>query len=415
MRNRHVRKSRSFRKAPEACGQLQLLPPSLDDLVPAGHMTRGLKEVLNSLDISGLEELYDDKGGYPYAPRALLGILLYAYMDGERSSRRIEEHCRYDVRYRYIGGGYEPDDRTISRFRRRLEGVLPELFQQILGLLRQKGLVKMQVIAVDGTKVAGSVSQWKRVFEEADYADLADSDARQVRSRKGHFILGYNAQAAVDAGSGVVVATYVGNVSGDSRELPKVVDKIQGKVESVVADKGYDSAENAQFLESRQITAYLNPTRQGQDFWKLDTDGKARCPAGHALEVRDHFARRDVQTVRLFIRHCPTCPTKCHLGRYKYLSHPQACDPLARIRNAHRCNTPEGRAILRLRGPSVEGVFGQLKWNHGFQRFRLRGLSAVSAEFEFECTVHNLRKLLRSYFRLLSPHKLPNHALCYGW
>lgn len=380
------------------------MPESLEDLVPSGHLVRSLKEIISSLDLSGVEDLFEDTGGYPYEPKPMLGILLFGLIDGERSSRRIQEHCEFDNRYRYLSDGSVPDDRTICRFRRRLAPVLPELFTQILKLARERGLVKMQVVAVDGTKVAGNVSQWRKILSQADDADsdIADPDCRLMRGPKG-FLNGYNAQVAVDAQTGIILTGQVSQNSGDHKELLGVVDSViqsTGRTpEKIVADKGYESLENAQGLEERGIEPYLHP-RGVAEFWNVDGDGRLVCPRGHVPIRRDAFVRHGVRTLRLYVKECPTCPDRdlCSVADYKYLSFPEGLNPSSRIRNSLRCRSPEGRKVLALRGHGVETIFAQMKWNKGFRRFRHKGLSAVNSEFLLECLAHNLKKVVNGHF-----------------
>lgn len=370
------------------------------------HLVRALKEVIDGLDLSGVEGLYDDKGGYAYEPKAMLGVLLYGLIDGERSSRRIQEHCRFDARYRFLCGAHQPDDRTICRFRRRLAPVLPDLFAQILRIARDRGMVKMQVVAVDGTRVAGNVQQWRKILSEAEDEDAADPECRTMKTRRG-YINGYNAQAAADADTGIILAAQVFDDGTDYRLLPQVVDCLEvnmGEVPAaIVADKGYDSTENATMLESRGIDSYLHPRGKEAEFWDFAEDGGIVCPRGHGLVRRDTFLRRGARQLRMYVRECPKCPDRrvCHGGQYKYLSIPEGLDLAARIRNAQRCRSPEGERILRIRGPGIETVFGQLKWNKGFRRFRLRGIRAVNSEFQLECLAHNLQKVLRDLLCLL--------------
>jgi hypothetical protein len=84
---------------------------------------------------------------------------VYAYAIGERSSRRIERRCREDVAFRVITANQAPDHATIARFRVRHERALGELFGQVLGLCADAGLVRVGVVAVDGTKVQANASE----------------------------------------------------------------------------------------------------------------------------------------------------------------------------------------------------------------------------------------------------------------
>jgi hypothetical protein len=99
----------------------------------------------------------------------VVSLLLYAYARGERSSRVIEHECVEDVAYRVIAAQQKPDHATIARFRARHEDALAELFSSVLGLCKQAGLVKVGVLAIDGTKVHANASHHSNL----DYEQLA--------------------------------------------------------------------------------------------------------------------------------------------------------------------------------------------------------------------------------------------------
>ena len=89
----------------------------------------------------------------------MVALLLYAYCQGERSSRVIEKRCMRDVGYRVIRGGLRPDHATIARFRARHEQALGGLFSQVLRLLAAEGMVSLGLLSLDGTKLAGNAAQ----------------------------------------------------------------------------------------------------------------------------------------------------------------------------------------------------------------------------------------------------------------
>ena len=122
-------------------------------------------------------------------PKMLLTLLLYAYLEGKRSSRDIEQACRRDRVYRVICGGLEPDHATIGRFRQSLDDVIASLFAQVLTICAQAGLGKVGLVAVDGTKIPGAGSkeanrtqttlekmhtQVRSMLDEAANADATD-------------------------------------------------------------------------------------------------------------------------------------------------------------------------------------------------------------------------------------------------
>jgi transposase-like protein DUF772/DDE family transposase len=108
----------------------------------------------------------------------MVALLLYCYAIGERSSRRIERRCVEDVAVRVICANRAPDHTTIARFRQRHERALGELFGEVLALCAESGLVRVGIIAVDGTKVAANAAvQATRDYEQIAREILAEADA----------------------------------------------------------------------------------------------------------------------------------------------------------------------------------------------------------------------------------------------
>jgi transposase len=131
-----------------------LLPLDMADWLPRDHFAYFLIELVRQLDFTEFLRAYraDGKGGAAYNPTMMVALLFYAYCDGERSSRRIEEHCRTDIAYRIIAGGLIPDHTTIARFRDRHEEALAALFIPVLGICLDAGMGRINLAAIDGTK-----------------------------------------------------------------------------------------------------------------------------------------------------------------------------------------------------------------------------------------------------------------------
>lgn len=141
--------------------QLSLLPSDMGEWLEGDHLAWFVIEVVDRLDLSGLVGRYQlgGVGRRAYHPSMLLALLIYAYSQGERSSRRIERGCRTDAAYRVIcGRGSLPDHSTLSRFRQRHQDDIVELFSQVVRLAQEMGMARLGVLAVDGTKVAANAA-----------------------------------------------------------------------------------------------------------------------------------------------------------------------------------------------------------------------------------------------------------------
>jgi transposase len=173
------------------CGdldQLMLMPPSVRDWLPEGHLAFFVIDTVAELDLSEFFSAHraDGRGGSVYDPGMMLAVLLYAYCTGERSSRRVERRLLEDVAYRVVAANQQPDHATLARFRARHQHAIAGLFGQVLGLCVKAGLVDAGVVAIDGTKLAANASffanrkQKALVAEMAELGDVAQQVAEQI-------------------------------------------------------------------------------------------------------------------------------------------------------------------------------------------------------------------------------------------
>src|SRR3954471_14377256 len=167
--------------------QVLLLPPSLREWLPEGHLAWFVIDAVAAFELSRFYAAYqaDGHGRPAHDPAMMVALLLYGYAIGERSSRRLERRCVEDVATRVICANQAPDHTTIARFRQRHEVPLAELFGEVLGLCAEAGLVRVGVLAVDGTKLAANAAVQatrdyeqvaREILEEADAVDAAEDE-----------------------------------------------------------------------------------------------------------------------------------------------------------------------------------------------------------------------------------------------
>jgi transposase len=172
-----------------ACDRDQelLLPPSLREWLLEDHLAWLVLEAVAELDLSAFYRAYreDGHGRAALDPAMMVALLVYAYAIGVRTSRGIERHCREDVAFRVITANQAPDHATVARFRARHEIAIGELFGQVLALCARAGLVRLGVVAVDGTKIAAAATHHatrsyeqiaREILEEAAALDAADDE-----------------------------------------------------------------------------------------------------------------------------------------------------------------------------------------------------------------------------------------------
>jgi transposase len=138
-----------------------LLPPDMAEWLPEDHLVWFVLEVVEQLDTEAFhaDHALAGPGRAAYDPDMLLALLIYAYCVGERSSRRIEQLCGDHVAFRVLCAQDAPDHTTIARFRARHEAAFAGVFAQVLRLCAAAGMVKVGVVAIDGTKIAANASR----------------------------------------------------------------------------------------------------------------------------------------------------------------------------------------------------------------------------------------------------------------
>jgi len=161
-------------------GQVLLMPPSLADWVDDDHLVWTVLEAVKKMDLTSFYGAYraNGQGRAAYDPEMMVGLLLYSYARGNRSSRGIERACREDVTYKLVTAMRAPDHSTIAEFRRRHEAAISELFVDVLALCQEAGLVSVGVIAIDGTKIRASASRDQNRSYAGIVAEILDEAER---------------------------------------------------------------------------------------------------------------------------------------------------------------------------------------------------------------------------------------------
>jgi transposase len=155
------------------------MPADPRDLLPGQHLVWGVLEQAALLDMSVFEARYraDGQGARPYDPRMMVTLLLYCYCKGQRSSREIEMATYDDVGARVICGNLHPDHATAARFVVRHEADIRGLLPQSVAACARAGLLCLDVVAGDGTKLKASASMDATVTVAALEEQIADLEA----------------------------------------------------------------------------------------------------------------------------------------------------------------------------------------------------------------------------------------------
>src|ERR671936_393234 len=172
-----------------ACDSEQsfLMPPDVGEWLPERHLAWFVIDAVSEMDLEPFYAAHrvDGRCRPAYDPAMMVAVLVYAYARGIRSSRMIERACEEDVAFRVLAAQQRPDHATIARFVERHEDAIAGLFGEVLTLCARSGLVRVGVIAVDGTKLQANASRnanlnyeqlAREILEEAKATDAAEDE-----------------------------------------------------------------------------------------------------------------------------------------------------------------------------------------------------------------------------------------------
>jgi transposase len=429
-----------------------LLPPSVEDFVPADHLSRFVVSLVReSLDLRAIYAAYSgEKGQPPYDPTMMVALLLYAYAVGLYSSRRIARACAERTDFLMLVALDAPDFRTISEFRRRHLAALSELFMQVLRLAERAGLVKLGHVALDGTKIranaskhkamsyrrmvereaalAAEVARWLEAAEAADAEEdrafgpdkrgdelpawVKDKQKRLAKIREAKAALEAEAKAAAEEKARAEVVAEEKRRAESRRKPGKKAPPPSG----VPADKaqrnftdpesrilktrdGFIQGYNAQAaVDGRAqiiVAQGLTPSQSDQDQLVPLIDAIADNLGRFPKEVSaDSGYCSEANLAALLTRgiagYVAVARAKHAADAKRKITGPLTQAMQRKLKRAGR------RSRYRLRKQLPEPVFGQIKQARGFRQFLLRGLENVKAEWALICTAHNILKLAKA-------------------
>lgn len=146
-----------------------VIPMDIGELIPADDSVRLLSAVLERMDYSKLHAAYSRLGRIERSPESLFKIMVYGYMNGIYSSRKLEQACRRDVNFMYLmGRSKAPDHATIARFRSdRLTDVVEDLFSELVHNLAEMGELSLCSVFIDGTKLEANANRYSFVWKKS--------------------------------------------------------------------------------------------------------------------------------------------------------------------------------------------------------------------------------------------------------
>jgi transposase len=438
-----------------ACDRDQafLLPPDVRDWLPADHLAWFVLDVVDQLDMDPFLAAYraDGHGRAAYEPRMLLAVLLYAYATGIRSSRQIERRCHEDIAFRVLSGNTSPDHVTIARFRVRHEQALAGLLIQSLKLCAAAGMVRLGLVALDGTKIeanAAAAANRTHATLEAQVAELlaqaaatdraedakhstarGDELPRALVGRAERLARLQHAKALLEAEATARQQRYQQRVEElaaaarargqqprahirprrrDEAPNPKATVNttdpdsrfVRGNARTL---QGYNAQAAA---TTEQIVVAAELTQQANDLQQLAPMLAAIRTTLAAAGVGDPVQQLAADSGYWSIANVSAIPNAPELlipparhgrhGKPRKDGKPSESksDSLRACMRA-KLDSAQGKACYAQRSRTIEPVFGQVKTVQGGGRFTRRGLAACAAEWKLLCGTHNLLKLWR--------------------
>ena len=433
-----------------------LLPPSIDEWLPEKHLARFVVEVIDGLDLSGMTRSYRGSGSASYHPGLLLGLLVYGYATGVFSSRKLERATYDSVAFRFITANGHPDHDTIATFRRRFLREIEGLFVRVLELAREMGLLKLGMVALDGTKIHANASRHSALSyehagkieaqlkaevadlmaraEAADAAEVVDgmSIPDELARREDRLAKLAEARAKIEAGA----------MERFEREAAEHRAKLAAReAKTAATGKKPGGKPPASPVAGPRPTDQVNLTDEDSRIMPVVGGGFDQCFNAQAVVTTESLlviageivqAPNDKQQLAPMLGKIAALPedlgrvetlladngyfseanvTLCAaaniepliaLGRQphhqslreRFAAAPPAPDePTPVEAMAHRLRTPQGKTLYALRKQTPEPVFGIIKSVMGFRQFLLRGLDNVRGEWSLVTMAWNIKRM----------------------
>jgi transposase len=427
----------------------------LGDCLPPDHLARFVVDLIAHLDLSAMYAHYGTRGGQPYAPEMLLGLLFYGYATGVFSTRKLERATYETVSFRFIAGNLHPDHDTLAAFRKTFLPELKNLFVQVLLLAQASGVLNLGNMSLDGTKIHADASKSKAVsykhllaleaqlraeveqlFALSETANQDDLPAGMVLNdeisiRQARLARLAEAKAVLEARaqerSALEQAEYDAKVQERADKAQRTGRTPRGRApkpptpgprdkdqynftdpESRImkhrSTEGFEQDYNAQIAVDQErlrivgesLSNHPNDQREAEP--TLDAIPPEIGPPDAGALDNGYFSESNIAACerRGIDPYIATGRDPHHPSwqeRFAALPDPPAADASATVKMAYKLKTAVGKAIYGLRKCTVEPVIGIIKEVLGFRQFSLRGELAAAGEWCLVCLAFNLKRL----------------------
>jgi len=420
--------------------QVLLLPPSVNEWVPAGHLAHFISDSVEQLELSAWYERYeqraDGRGQLSYEPRLMLKVLIYAYAVGIFSSRKIARALDELIPLRMLAAGNRPSHRSLARFREEHLAEFEQVFVQVVRIASEAGLVKMGTLAVDGSKLKANASKQRAMnyghMKETEQ-ELKEEIARITR-------LAAEIDMAEDAELGPEVRgdEVAEELKQRESRLAKIREAMR-RLEAEQADKDQQQQRGKRQPQRLKRPNGVPPDKRQLNFTDPDSrlmktasgsfeqcynaqvgvDGQAQiivaaavtenaADNGQLLPMTEQAERNSGRRAQVVVadygyRSEENFAQLEQRGIDGYVALGRAESLQARNRQGHhgpctrrmrdKLSRVPGRKLFATRKAIVEPAFGWIKQVLGFRSFSMRGLTKAVGEWYLICAVVNLRRM----------------------
>lgn len=432
--------------------QAFLLPPDAKDWLPADDVAHFVVAAVDRVPLGAFAVRPIPGGRAQYHPRLLLALLIYCYANGIFSSRRIERATHRDLGVRYVAANLHPDHDTIAAFRRANRAAFEAAFLQVLLLARETGLLRLGMVAIDGTKLDANASKIRSVrYDRAkelrakltadiatltDRAEAADAEAQPdpqalpaeiarreaLKAKLDAACARLEAEARAEAEAArpeydAKRAAYEAKTGRRGRPPKPPSDDPPPERQSNLTDPDsalmrrsdaheYRQAYNAQAVvcaEGSQLILATSVVATSADAPSFATTilgmqqgiGLPQTVlADTGFASGEAVATLEAQGIEPLVAIGRTQPHRPYDFRPppKPKTTRRVTEPW-RVTMLEKLETPDAKARYARRKQTVEPVFGIIKSALGFTRFHLRGLAKVTSEWTLIALAYNCRRL----------------------
>ena len=430
----------------------------LGDCLPSDHLACFVVDAVAQLDLSAIYARYGTRGGEPYAPETLLGLVFYGYATGVFSSRKMERATYDSVAFRFIAGNTHPDHDTLATFRKTFLPQLKGLFVQILLLARLTGVLQLGRISLDGTKIHADAAKSSAVSyqrlreierqlqaeveelfalgEQADQGQVPDGVVigDEIALRQARLVRLAAARTVIEGRAGerdaVEQAEYAAKVRERADKAEQSGRKPRGRPPEppttgpregdqynftdpdsriMKSSRGFDQDYNAQVAVDQESLLIVgeclsnHPNDQAEVAPTVESiPPELGCPDAAALDNGYSSAANIAYLASRGIEpYIATGRDAHHLSwqeRFADVVTPPPRGASPKVTMAYKLKTQIGKAIYAARKSTVEPVIGIIKEVLGFRQFSLRGERAAAGEWCLVCLAFNLKRMHRLTF-----------------